>query len=64
MKATKKQVLRDFRENVLPSIRATYEQDGRVDGPARREAWNNYTDALCTDRQITRHQCDNWTNPF
>ena len=30
----------------------------------RREAWNNFTDALCKDRQITSKQYDTWTNPF
>lgn len=61
---TKADVLRDFRENILPLIRAKYETDGRVDGPARREEWNNYVDALAQDRVITRWQADNWTNPF
>ena len=63
MKLTKKQVEQMFRENVLPEIRAMYEQDGRRDAIARREAWNNFTDALCKDRQITLRQYENWTHP-
>jgi hypothetical protein len=61
---SKAEALADFRENVLPYIRKEYEQDRRVDGPARREAWNNYTDALQKDGLITRYQCDTWDNPF
>lgn len=64
MRLTKKQALQQFREHVLPSIRAAYEQDGKVDAVARREAWNNYTDALCKDRQITAKQYESWDNPF
>jgi hypothetical protein len=61
---TKADVLRDFRENILPLIRKRYESDGRVDKPARREEWNNYVDALQKDGMITRHQADTWDNPF
>ena len=31
---------------------------------ATAENWNNYTDFLCKDRQITDKQYNNWTNPF
>jgi oligoendopeptidase F len=58
---TKKQVLQDFRENILPLLDKQY---GKDDSIARREEWNNYTDSLCKDRQISNHQYDNWTNPF
>lgn len=64
MKLTKKQVLADFRENVLPAIRSMYEQDGRVDAIARREEWNNYVDMLARDGVITQKQADNWDNPY
>lgn len=30
----------------------------------KREAWNNFTDYLCKDGQISSQQYDNWTNPF
>ena len=36
---TKKQAIKDFREFLLPSI-------PNSDTIAKREAWNNYTDAL------------------
>ena len=63
MKLTKKQVEAMFREDILPMIKAMYEQDGRRDVIARCEAWNNFTDALCKDRQITLQQYETWTHP-
>jgi hypothetical protein len=61
---SKAQVLKMFRSDVLPSIKNQYEQDGRVDHPARAEAWNNFTDALREDRLISNHAYETWTNPF
>jgi len=63
-KMTKKEALRDFRENILPHLREVYESDGRVDVIARRLAWNDYTDSLHADGLITLHQCETWTNPW
>ena len=59
---TWKQACREFEELVLPWIHACYEQDG-VDWPARREAWNNWTDGLCKDNQISDWQYANWPHP-
>lgn len=53
--------LADFAENILPGLNKAYGSDDAV---ARREAWNNYTDALCKDRTITTWQYENWDNPF
>jgi folate-dependent tRNA-U54 methylase TrmFO/GidA len=61
---TKREALDIFREFELPAIRQRYEKDGRVDHPARREGWNNYTDALCKAGQITMRQYETWGNPF
>jgi len=61
MKLTKKIVLRSFMENVLPCVINQY---GKNDLPAKREAWNNYTDGLCKNGQITIKQYENWNNPF
>jgi len=36
----------------------------RGDVVMKREAWNNFTDALCKYRQITDRQYDTWDNPF
>lgn len=64
MKMTKKQAVEFFREEILPVIKENYEQDGITDKPARREAWNNFTDSLCKDGQITLKQYETWDNPF
>ena len=61
---TKKEALADFKENILPFIKKRYEQDGRIDYPARREAWNNYTDSLCKDGKITPKQYATWAYPW
>lgn len=60
---TKKEVEQQFKELILPSIRQAYEQDGRRDIPARREAWNNFTDSLRTDGQISEAAYNNWSAP-
>ena len=49
-----------FITEILPMIQEQYEQDGIPDIPARSEAWNNWTDALCKDEQISDWQYDNW----
>jgi len=38
--------LQEFEDVALPYIKAQYEQDGIVDGPARREAWSNWIDSM------------------
>ena len=60
---TKKEVEEQFKEFILPAIKKQYEQDGERDMVARREAWNNYTDSLCKDGEITLSQYENWTHP-
>lgn len=52
-----------FREEFLPEIIIAYELDGERDGPARRETWNNWTDSLCKDGQISDWQYMNWSHP-
>ena len=52
-----------FNAEILPTIKEHYEQDGVPDLPARREEWNNWTDSLCKDEQISDWQYDNWTQP-
>lgn len=47
----------------MPVVRERYEQDGVPDWPARREAWNYFTDMLTRDGRITQHQRDTWTYP-
>ena len=55
------QACEDFENHVLPYTIKAYEQDGQPDWPARREAWNNWTDSLCKDGQISDWQYNNWS---
>ena len=59
--------VRIFERDFLPSIRQTEKRNngGRawVDGPMRREAWNNFTDFLCKDNRISDWQYENWSQP-
>ena len=59
----KNQAIREFKEFEMPYIRETYEQDGIPDWTARREAWNNFTDMLCKNNQITSEQYETWDHP-
>jgi hypothetical protein len=58
---TKKEVLATFRADILPVVIQGY---GKDDKPAIREAWNNFTDMLCKEGQISSTQYSNWSNPF
>ena len=55
MKLTKKQATQMFRE---------IDNSPKGDVVWRRTAWNNFTDYLCKDRQITGRQYDTWASPF
>jgi ABC-type amino acid transport substrate-binding protein len=57
---TKVQALRRFRREVAPGVVARY---GKRDKPACREAWNDWTDGLHKDGQITARQYDTWLGP-
>jgi len=52
-----------FTNEILPMIQEQYEQDGIPDYPARREAWNNWTDSLACGEQISDWQVHNWGHP-
>lgn len=53
-----------FREHYLPGIlRQEAETGPGVDGPMRREAYNNYVDHLAKDGQISERQAATWTHP-
>ena len=43
---TEEQIISEFVAYVLPYVQQEYEQDGIVDGIARRENYNNYVDYL------------------
>jgi hypothetical protein len=53
----KKQAIATFKAEILPNI-------PKNDKPAQRMAWNNYTDMLCKDGQITQKQYDTWIGPI
>ncbi len=54
-----------FENEILPQIRMTEaESGGGRDWPMRREAWNNWTDALCKDGEISDWQYENWSQPL
>ncbi len=52
-----------FTDTILPLIQEQFEQDGIPDIPARCEEWNNWTDALCKDGEISDWQYENWGHP-
>ena len=55
-----------FEEYIMPAILKTEQENGftrYADLPMRREAWNNYTDALCKDGEISDWQYENWSQP-
>jgi hypothetical protein len=54
------QVNESFKMDILPLIAEQYEQDGIPDRPARHEAFNDYTDSLCKDEQITDEDYNDW----
>jgi len=56
-KMTKAEALKDFR-----LLFKTFGKRG--DAIAKREDWNNYTDALCKEGLITLKQYENWGQPF
>lgn len=52
-----------FEVHILPLVQERWERDGDPDYPARREAWNNWTDSLCKDQEISDWQYNNWSHP-
>lgn len=58
---TEQEIVADFEENILPAVIAQY---GNNDRAAKSEAFNNYTDSLCKDRQITTWQYEHIDNPY
>ncbi len=61
---TKREAIQQFRDYVLPEIKKEHEKDGLIDLPARRQAWNDYIDALQKNGRITVQQAATWTSPF
>jgi hypothetical protein len=62
MKTTKQQALSQFRYNW--KVFTMQQPQWKNDTIAKREEWNNFTDALCKEGYITMNQYNNWSNPF
>ena len=60
---TRDEAIEIFDNHILPIVKQNMEPDGQIDIPARSEAWNNWTDAMCKDGQISDWQYDNWSHP-
>lgn len=60
---TKRDFEQYFREEVLPTTRAMFEQDRRVDVTARREAWNDTIDLLLKDGALPP-RAEQWICPW
>ena len=58
---TKAEVEKMFRTVVMPAVRE--HERGRVDRPLRRQAWNEFIDALEKDGTITSAQASKWVPP-
>lgn len=58
---TDAQIIADFEETILLGVIEDYGPDDQI---AKREAFNNYTDALCKDGTITGWQYENIDNPY
>lgn len=54
---TKAQALEIFRAHYLPTI-------PKHDTDMKCEEWNNYTDSLRRQGDITERQYETWSNPF
>lgn len=58
---TKHTAIEHFRYYYMPDIKE--QEDGVPDYPLRSESWNNFTDSLCKDGQITVKQYEDWEPP-
>ena len=53
---TKRQAEQIFKSGILPTL-------NRKDKPLLREVWNNWTDSLCKNGDITDSQYNRWQHP-
>ncbi len=60
---TKKEVVAEFKETILPGIKETEKVRGYRDLPMRSEAWSNFVDTLYNDGKVTDSQAFNWSQP-
>jgi hypothetical protein len=62
MKTTKQQVLEQFKELWTEAVK--HDPTLKGDSIAKREAFNDYVDALNQDGLVSDDQAFNWSNPF
>ena len=62
MRMTKKDVVQQFRWDWSDFLKSN--PSWRGDRIAKREAFNNFVDALNKDGMVTDYQAYNWSNPF
>ena len=61
---TREQAIATFMECYVPVITKDEQRyNCHPDLPMRRETWNNYTDSLCKDGEISDWQYENWSQP-
>jgi len=61
---TRNEAIEIFNTSILPDlIQNECSRGTTFDGPMWRETWNNWTDSLCKDGQISDWQYSNWTQP-
>ena len=60
---TRDEAIENFNSYVLPIVQQGMEQDGEPDYIARSESWNNWTDSMREDGQISDWQYENWNQP-
>ena len=48
-----------FENELLDILKATHEEDGEVDAPARREEWCNFIDSLNKDGELSDYEAAN-----
>ena len=58
-----KEAVATFERDELPWLKEQYEQDGVPDYCARSTHWNDWTDGLCKNGQISDWQYENWNHP-
>lgn len=56
---TKKEAEIVFAKYILPTV----SEPNGIDIHKRNEAWGKWTDGLCKNKMITKHQFNSWTNP-
>lgn len=65
---TRDEAIEEFERDILPAIIAqeTEWQGGAwkyVDECHRSESWNDWTDAMCKNGEISDWQSENWSHP-